>query len=165
MLNRVSHTPYQIIVIASIHQPSTSTFNLFDQLYLLSAGQMCYGGPVDGVQAHFAQLGDAMPPQINPAEFLLELVNVSFSRDRVVADHRLARFHTAWEHAARSRHPRLRGNPDAPPLSTVGMPTRSPLGIPWILMHRLLIKSYRDVVVYGIRVAMYLGMSISLSAR
>lgn len=31
------------------------------------------------------------------------------------------------------------------------------LSIPFILLHRLLIKSFRDVVAYGIRFAMYIG--------
>lgn len=31
----------QLIVIASIHQPSTSTFNLFDKVHLLAKGQLC----------------------------------------------------------------------------------------------------------------------------
>lgn len=39
------------------------------------------------------------------------------------------------------------------------------LRIIFALLHRLFIKSYRDVVAYGIRIVMYLGMSASKSAR
>jgi ABC-type multidrug transport system ATPase subunit len=44
-------------VIASIHQPSTTTFELFDKLLLLSKGKMAYNGPVSGIKDYFASLG------------------------------------------------------------------------------------------------------------
>ena len=47
----------QVLVIASIHQPSTTTFELFDKLMLLSRGEMVYNGPVGEVKDYFASLG------------------------------------------------------------------------------------------------------------
>jgi len=82
-------------VIASIHQPSTSTFELFDQLLLLSQGKTCYSGPVELVKQYFDTKGFPMPVQINPAEFLLELTNIDFARgDNNVQ--RLETIQTAW---------------------------------------------------------------------
>jgi ABC-type multidrug transport system ATPase subunit len=37
---------HRFLVIASIHQPSTTTFELFDKLMLLSRGKVAYNGPV-----------------------------------------------------------------------------------------------------------------------
>lgn len=55
----------QLIVIASIHQPSTKTFNLFDKLALLSEGKICYSGPVATVEDHFASIGFPTPAMIS----------------------------------------------------------------------------------------------------
>lgn len=46
-----------MLVIASIHQPSTTTFELFDKLMLLSRGKIAYNGSIDGVKDYFAGLG------------------------------------------------------------------------------------------------------------
>jgi ABC-type multidrug transport system ATPase subunit len=48
---------YKVLVVASIHQPSTTTFELFDKLMLLSRGKVCYNGPVRKVKDYFAGLG------------------------------------------------------------------------------------------------------------
>lgn len=71
----------QLIVICSIHQPSTATFDLFDNLLLLSGGKTCFQGPVQRVKTYFDNHGFIMPSQINPAEFILDLVNTDFSND------------------------------------------------------------------------------------
>jgi ABC-type multidrug transport system ATPase subunit len=48
---------YKVLVIASIHQPSTATFELFDKLMLLSRGKVSYNGPVKEVKDYLAGLG------------------------------------------------------------------------------------------------------------
>ena len=48
---------HKVIVIASIHQPSTTTFELFDKLMLLSRGKVCYNGPIKEVKKYFGGLG------------------------------------------------------------------------------------------------------------
>ena len=45
------------MVIASIHQPSTTTFELFDKLMLLSKGKVAYNGPLSLINEYFASLG------------------------------------------------------------------------------------------------------------
>jgi ABC-type multidrug transport system ATPase subunit len=47
----------QFLVVASIHQPSTTTFELFDKLLLLSKGKVAYNGPVPDIKEYFAGLG------------------------------------------------------------------------------------------------------------
>jgi ABC-type multidrug transport system ATPase subunit len=54
---RASLTIDQVLVIASIHQPSTTTFQLFDKLILMSRGKVTYNGPVANVGDYFASLG------------------------------------------------------------------------------------------------------------
>jgi ABC-type multidrug transport system ATPase subunit len=54
-------------VVASIHQPRSSIFALFDDLLLLAEGAVAYHGPADKVLDHFAALGHACPEHYNPA--------------------------------------------------------------------------------------------------
>jgi len=67
-----------MIVIASIHQPSTNTLLLFDNVLLLSEGQMAYFGPPGDSIRYFKSLGYPEPQLMSPAEFMLELANTDF---------------------------------------------------------------------------------------
>ena len=48
-------------VVASIHQPRSSIYAMFDDLLLLSEGRTCYWGPAEGALPYFAgvRMGDA----------------------------------------------------------------------------------------------------------
>jgi len=69
-----------MIVIASIHQPSTTTLELFDNVLLLSQGKPVYYGPPNHSTSYFSSLGYPHDPMMSSAEFMLELTNVDFSR-------------------------------------------------------------------------------------
>ncbi|MCJ1339732.1 hypothetical protein MMC09_005022 [Bachmanniomyces sp. S44760] len=151
-----------LIVIASIHQPSTSTFKLFDKLLLLSLGKTCYYGPVKNIKSYFDDTNNFMPPQTNPAEFVLELVNVDFASDRAAAKANLDRLHRRWKSLPASplikRIPAIRSEFEL----RIPKVSKSLLQVPLTLLHRSFIKSYRDVVAYGIRIAMYAGLAIMM---
>ena len=151
-----------IIVIASIHQPSTSTFALFDKLLLLSAGKTCYFGPVDQIGAYCESIGFPMPVHFNPAEFLLDLVNIDFAEDRGGAARQLEQVHSAWNKssestALRAESPSFLDQRKNETLLVDGQSGPTKILIPLTLLHRNFVKSYRDVVAYGIRLAMYTG--------
>ena len=155
----------RIIVIASIHQPSTATFNLFDTIYLLSKGRLCYGGDIKSIGTHFERLGYPMPMHVNPAEFLLDLVNVDFADDHLEATERLRHIFEEWSVSSRrpaQTHTRPDLDPSAAQVNILPMTRKSQLLIPFTLLHRNFIKSYRDVVMYGIRIAMYIGLAIMM---
>ena len=67
-----------MLVIASIHQPSTNTLLLFDKVLLLSGGKTVYYGPPANSMRYFVSLGHPPPPLLSPAEFMLELSNTNF---------------------------------------------------------------------------------------
>ena len=149
-------------MIASIHQPSTSTFNLFDKLLLMSHGKTQYFGPVSAVTPHYESLGYRMPVQVNPAEFLLELVNTDFATHRESAVQRLDEMQLAWAGSTRAKgltdavaSTKERGSGGVELDSAEKRPGF--LSLVLTLLHRSFVKSYRDVVVYGIRLAMYTG--------
>ncbi|KAH7002040.1 P-loop containing nucleoside triphosphate hydrolase protein [Ilyonectria destructans] len=155
-----------LIVVCSIHQPSTSTFNLFDKLLLLSAGRPHYFGRVDAVAEYYAEAGAALPQYVNPAEYLLEMINIDFAHDKAAAALRLDKMQAAWnssrqagEISARIASAEASGGRFA--METVDKRPSMP-SLTLTLLHRSFIKSYRDVVAYGIRVAMYLGLAIMM---
>ncbi|KAB5516893.1 hypothetical protein DKX38_027541 [Salix brachista] len=61
-------------VIASIHQPSSEVFELFDRLYLLSGGKTVYFGQF------FAQAGFPCPALRNPSDHFLRCINSDFDK-------------------------------------------------------------------------------------
>ncbi|KAH9903561.1 P-loop containing nucleoside triphosphate hydrolase protein [Xylariomycetidae sp. FL2044] len=174
-----------LIVIASIHQPSTSTFNLFDKLLLMSAGKTHYFGGVDTVSPYYAQCGYPVPAHTNPAEFLLETVNTDFGSS---PDHpqQLQQqqqvqlvdwLQGAWEnsglrvqiasaiaHVERKRKDEENegGNDGGELVISAARTKPSSTSLVLTLLHRSFVKSYRDVVAYGIRIAMYTGLAIMM---
>ncbi|KUJ23016.1 P-loop containing nucleoside triphosphate hydrolase protein [Mollisia scopiformis] len=152
-----------LIVIASIHQPSTSTFQMFDKLLLLSAGKSHYFGQVDGVAPHFESMGYAMPFHTNPAEFLLEMMNTDFAADQSSAIARLDEMQKFW--AGSDSAVELSKRVGSMPAETLVDIKPSKSNLPVVVMslvHRSFIKSYRDIVAYGIRIAMYVGLAVMM---
>lgn len=163
-----------MIVIASIHQPSTSTFSLFDKLLLLSQGKPHYFGPISGIDAHYASLSQELPLHVNPAEFLLELVNTDFAAARggvpesAATEQRLDQLQIGWSNSQLAKDltssildVESRGSGRVVDLEVAEKKPSSP-SIVLTLLHRSFVKSYRDVVAYGIRLAMYTGTFSSL---
>jgi ABC-type multidrug transport system ATPase subunit len=59
-------------------QPSTSVFLAFDKTLVLSGGQICYCGPAAELAPFCAEAGNPLPPNSNPADIFLEMVNSEF---------------------------------------------------------------------------------------
>lgn len=74
----------RIIIICTIHQPSTKVYNGFDQVMILSKGREAFTGNVSDATAYFEEIGYPLPVQTNPAEHFLDLVNSDFSADEEV---------------------------------------------------------------------------------
>jgi ABC-type multidrug transport system permease subunit len=107
-----------------------------------------------------------MPLYTNPAEFVIDLVNTDFALDTATATQRLTHLHTSWISAypAATLSAKLHSaSPhSAPPIDATVRTSAHSLTIPLTLIHRSFIKSYRDVVAYGIRIAMYMGLAIMM---
>ncbi|CAK4706462.1 hypothetical protein AeNC1_008001 [Aphanomyces euteiches] len=63
-------------VVATIHQPSSELFTLFDQLYLLSDGQTIYNGPATEAVAYFSSQGMECPLYMNPTDYFMKQIIV-----------------------------------------------------------------------------------------
>ena len=70
---------HQKTIVATIHQPSSEIFYLFDDLLLLEEGEIVFYGPVESVIEYFTQLGFDFPKYSNPADFLF--MNVLHNSD------------------------------------------------------------------------------------
>ena len=60
----------QYIKIITLLQPPPETFALFDDLILLSEGQVIYSGPVEKVVPYFESLGYKLPDRMDAADWL-----------------------------------------------------------------------------------------------
>ena len=60
-------------VLCTIHQPSSDTFHLFDEVILLRKGQVVCVGPPEMIMGKFLEMGACQPvySNINPADYLL----------------------------------------------------------------------------------------------
>lgn len=116
---------------------------------------------------YFAALGYPIPMYTNPAEFIIDLVNTDFARDSGKADQQLRDLQGKWSGSDQAKEIKVdvenevngaTGSGDESSSEQTG--SANPLRIPLTLTHRSLIKSYRDVIAYGIRIAMYMGLAI-----
>ncbi|KAI3518282.1 hypothetical protein L1887_06828 [Cichorium endivia] len=65
-------------VVSSIHQPSSEVFALFDDLFLLSGGEMVYFGEAKDAIRFFAETGFPCPTKRNPSDHFLRCINSDF---------------------------------------------------------------------------------------
>ncbi|MCI17297.1 ABC transporter G family member 31-like, partial [Trifolium medium] len=83
-----SSTTYQIVkciknfvhqmeatVLMALLQPAPETFELFDDLVLLSEGHVIYEGPREDVLEFFESIGFQLPPRKGIADFLQEVTS------------------------------------------------------------------------------------------
>ncbi|KAI6778005.1 uncharacterized protein J7T54_007402 [Emericellopsis cladophorae] len=155
---------YNIAIIASIHQPSTAAFQQFDTLCLLSGGRTCYFGPTAQATSYFANAGHQIPPETNSAEFFLDLINTDVDRDGRIRQ-QTDRLVELWSTSQGQRDVQLaiEKAAEAPmPVAHRAVEKPKPWTVLFALLHRSWIKSYRDIIAYGIRVVMYLGLAIMM---
>lgn len=145
-----------VAVIASIHQPSTQTFDLFDSVTFMSEGKVVYCGNRKDVEPYFERAKYPIPMYYNPAEYILDLINADFETEGMdkqkvletlvnhykenpaVFPNVSTKFESDPEHFLNNNHV----------LKT------------WLLVQRSFIKARRDYLAYYVRVIMYLGLAI-----
>lgn len=113
------------------------------------------------IEPYFANIGHSLDVHTNPAEFLLDLVSSDFGGHSNTIQNRVQQIQNAWTQAADSAALKELCQKSSIKESERVTDAHSRPGIGWVtlaLLHRSFIKSYRDVVAYGIRIVMYLGM-------
>jgi ABC-type multidrug transport system ATPase subunit len=137
----------QIILICTIHQPSTRVLNEFDSVLLLSDGCVAFFGPTSQAVRHFLAMGFVMSADDSASEFLLDLVNSDFGGEQ--KKQQVATILSAWAAQA--------AEPMAP---ATALPARAQPGVPFfrqVLVHlrRQALLSVRDPTLYAARAAIF----------
>eukprot|EP01038_Epipyxis_sp_PR26KG_P011383 gene11383-15260_t len=66
-------------IVLSIHQPRSSIYTLFDDITILSEGEVIFSGPRDDLEPYFQTIGYPCPKNINPAEYYIDLVSIDYT--------------------------------------------------------------------------------------
>lgn len=74
----------KLIVIMTIHQPSSKVYSNFDQVMLLTNGEQAFMGKAKEASPYFDSIGYPMEEMTNPADFLVDIVNADFTSDESV---------------------------------------------------------------------------------
>lgn len=154
-----------IMVIASIHQPSGSTFNLFDKVSFMTNGKMVYFGNLGGIKPYFNANGIQFNENESLAEYILDLINTDFFN----SDHEVVNaLHESWySHMANNQEKVFGDNSDQSSKAFIdpGAIHKSnckPCYQAAVLLHRSFLKAYRDFLAYYVRIIMYLGLAIMM---
>lgn len=141
---------------------------MFDRLLLLCQGHTAHNGPVDKIAAHFHAGGLPIPDMMNPAEFALDFVNTDFVQGKGEVEQQLGEVTSSWYPSEQKKATDGELSDELVQTSmvvevmvgTMFASTPSMLSLMGTLIHRSFLKSNRDVVVYGVRVAMYLSLAL-----
>ena len=70
------------IVICSLHQPSSSIYEMFDKVMFLSQGKIIYfGNGKNTCINYFDNLGFKCPKHYNPSDYILDLISLDYSSE------------------------------------------------------------------------------------
>ncbi|PON55900.1 ABC transporter-like [Parasponia andersonii] len=165
-------------VVASIHQPSSEVFQLFDSLCLLSAGKTVYFGPASAADEFFTRSGFPCPTHQNPSDHFLKTINKDFDQlqdieqglpvgalrteeaiDTLVKSYKASESYQQVQKQVTEICSTKQGNCGAleKQRSHAGFLTQC-----IVLTRRSLINMYRDLGYYWFRLAIYVVLSIGL---
>ncbi|KLO10942.1 hypothetical protein SCHPADRAFT_916198 [Schizopora paradoxa] len=170
---------HNVIVITSIHQPNWETIALFDKLLLLAQGRTMYYGFINRLTVYLHEvLHHPVPQYANPTDHALDVISADFivgsgERSRhvdVLAEQweAYAQKYTA-EHGFRPSDG-LESGTKKEFSSLVCCPQRAKRGYMMttrqtrILIERNMINYSRNLLAYGVRLGMYLGMGVLLAS-
>jgi ABC-type multidrug transport system ATPase subunit/ABC-type multidrug transport system permease subunit len=178
----------QIAICATIHSPNWDIFSLFEDVLLLAEGKTIYNGKVNDVVPYLDGLGAPCPRLTNPADHMLRIVGHSFEDrniskelhdedsavsgpDTATSPSRLsiAELHQRWKHFEKSLSGKVES---AETISMAGehacdhrqnLHFRRELMATTTLARRNFINYRRNLLAYGVRFAMYVGMGVLMA--
>lgn len=183
---------YDIAICATIHSPNRDIFDLFGRVMLLARGSVVYYGPTRDVEAYMREIGEECPPQTNSADHMLRVVSdESYAASAKCSDDLERQQHgkvranvkqlsVLWQARV------LRQDSHEYKTSSAGSTAPSEMACPaslspdkvshqrvhavrhlmfatWILTQRNVLNYRRNLLAYGVRFAMYIGMGVLLA--
>ncbi|CAG9761991.1 unnamed protein product [Ceutorhynchus assimilis] len=70
-------------IVCTIHQPSATLFQMFDQVYVLAGGKCLYQGGTENMIPFFEDVQFPCPKFHNPADYVIELACGEYGTDKI----------------------------------------------------------------------------------
>lgn len=95
IINYLRHTTHSLdgTTLVSLLQPDPETYEMFDDVILFSEGQIVYQGPCEAAVDFFTFMGFKCPSRKNVADYLQEVLILSFPLETVPVDSLLQNLH------------------------------------------------------------------------
>ncbi|GAA5862294.1 hypothetical protein JCM8547_007591 [Rhodosporidiobolus lusitaniae] len=168
-----------VLIICTIHQPNFETFALFDRLLLLAGGKTMYDGPTAELDTYLSSIDSPTPAHVNPADHALDLVSTDFltassaiAPTITPAEH-ITHLASQWSAYSAQQYGADFGRRETKTTALdieedgSGRRTRrslvAVLARTAVLMHRNSLNYSRNLLAYGIRLGMYIGMALLLA--
>ncbi|XP_003702926.2 ATP-binding cassette subfamily G member 4 [Megachile rotundata] len=145
-------------IVCTIHQPSAITYELFDNVYLLSDGKCMYEGATKNTIAYFASIGLHCPKYHNPADYMIEVVSKEYGN----YNEQLAKLASNSEISWRSTTKKESIDQTNENKATVLIQPPSELEKFFVLMHRCALQLTRDWTAVHLKIVIHLLMGIFL---
>ncbi|KAI3789051.1 hypothetical protein L2E82_01838 [Cichorium intybus] len=161
---------YGMTVLASIHQPSSQVFTLFDNLCLLSLGKTIYFGPTLAANQFFAVNGFPCPHLRSHADHYLITINTDFDEEFDGGKNRVEQVIDLLSESYKSSEiyigvqseiAAICGE-DGAPLVKKGSLQVSSITQCLVLAERSFINMYRDIGYYWLRLGIYIALGFAV---
>ncbi|OQS04666.1 ATP-binding Cassette (ABC) Superfamily, partial [Thraustotheca clavata] len=136
-------------VVATIHQPSSELFDLFDRLYLLSDGQPVYNGKASEAVEFFSSLGYKCPTYTNPTDYFMRQISVLDKNSE--ATERVKRLIECWRNKEAEINVNEQQFPEIESFSDYSDTHLGVLGQMHVLCKRNVTRILRDKFAFGAR--------------
>ncbi|KAK4047126.1 hypothetical protein OIV83_005578 [Microbotryomycetes sp. JL201] len=156
-------------VVCTIHQPSYDTLALFDKVTFLAQGRTVFSGAPQEIAPYLSRhLNFDVPSFANPADRMMDLLNQDFESTRGALTpldfaEKWNQFHpqSKDEHETTSSKASVRGVGLLCKTQLFSLPSViNSLSQTYTLCHRNLLNYSRNLLAFGVRLAMYAGMGL-----
>ena len=156
----------KVPVIATIHQPSTTTFNLFTHILILAQGQTVYFGEREGAIKYFEDIGKPVPLHYNPCDMYLQWTNTDFSDNKELGQENLDSLIMSFKNSNEMKEVLQR---IAHTKRLIEQPTEDSykngfLHQTKILTHRGFLNAAKNPIAYWVRVIMYAALAFMIGS-